>query len=402
LARIVTDDEARIRAFTRTLAERIAQRREPFRFGTALFCDSLPKVWDLNYLRVESPAGAPELAAEAEAVHAAAGHGHRKILVEDEGPAAALRPELEALGWATEADVVMILRRPADRPADTSGVSEVSEDVLAPAREAGMLAEAWPVSDPESVRQVLAAERLLDEATDVRRFAWLVGGEVASYCDLYSDGPTAQIESVMTLPEFRNRGLARAVITRAAEEAGAAGAELVFLFAEEDDWPKKLYEKLGFDITRRVTWFAQTPATRIERALAELLGATGATRVTLRRDVQGAFFPVTHEALAPGANSIRDGAGIDLRSQPVARQLEETGAQVVQNDCASAFDDPEFHRMREAYGGLASQIVTPVLDEGRLVGIVSLHQCGAPRTWTDEEIALAAGTADRVKEVLRA
>jgi GAF domain-containing protein len=131
--------------------------------------------------------------------------------------------------------------------------------------------------------------------------------------------------------------------------------------------------------------------------------ASGASRVTLREDRPGdVFFPVTHEALAEGVNSIRDGAGVDLRGQPVARVLEETGAQVVQDDCASAFDDPEFQRMREAYGGLASQIVTPILADGRLVGILSLHQCGEPRTWTPEEIALAAQAAERAGRLIRA
>ena len=35
-----------------------------------------------------------------------------------------------------------------------------------------------------------------------------------------------------------------------------------------------------------------------------LLAETGASRVTLRQDVAGDTFPVTHEALAPGAGSI--------------------------------------------------------------------------------------------------
>ena len=46
--------------------------------------------------------------------------------------------------------------------------------------------------------------------------------------------------------------------------------------------------------------------------------------------------------------------------------------------------------MLEAYGGLAAQIVTPVLREGRLEAILSLHQLGAPRRWTEDEIATAS------------
>ena len=56
--------------------------------------------------------------------------------------------------------------------------------------------------------------------------------------------------------------------------------------------------------------------------------------------------------------------------------------------------------MLSAYGGLAAQIVTPVLRDGRLEGILSLHQLGAPRRWTQEEIAAAAGAAERIGELL--
>jgi GAF domain-containing protein len=139
-----------------------------------------------------------------------------------------------------------------------------------------------------------------------------------------------------------------------------------------------------------------------QEVVDELLAATGASRCTLRQDVPGDFFPVTHEALAPGVPSIRDERTTDLRTAPVVRELVETRRQVVQDDCASAFDDPAFRRMLAAYGGLAAQIVTPIFREGRLTAIVSLHQLDAPRRWTADERALAAGAAERVRALLAA
>jgi len=82
------------------------------------------------------------------------------------------------------------------------------------------------------------------------------------------------------------------------------------------------------------------------------------------------------------------------------RELAETGRQVVQDDCRAAFADPAFQRMLEAYGGLAAQIVTPVQVGERLAAIVSLHQLGAPREWTADEIELAAGAGERVRGLL--
>jgi len=36
-------------------------------------------------------------------------------------------------------------------------------------------------------------------------------------------------------------------VTRCVEEARRSGADLVFLCADADDWPVRLYERLGFD-----------------------------------------------------------------------------------------------------------------------------------------------------------
>jgi GAF domain-containing protein len=140
--------------------------------------------------------------------------------------------------------------------------------------------------------------------------------------------------------------------------------------------------------------------TEIDDVLEALLSSTGASRVTLRQDMPGGYaFPVTHEALAAGAGSLKEERTVDLRSQPVAREVG-AGRQVVQNDCAEAYDDPAFHRMRETYGGLAAQIVTPVVVEERVAGIVSLHQLGSPRRWTEEEIEACRAAAARVGELL--
>jgi GAF domain-containing protein len=139
----------------------------------------------------------------------------------------------------------------------------------------------------------------------------------------------------------------------------------------------------------------------IDAILADLLAETGASRVTLRRDLPGDYaFPVTNEALAPGVGSLREEHTVDLRTQPVALEVA-AGRQVVQDDSATAFDDPAFHRMRAIYGGLAAQIVTPVArDEGGVAGIVSVHQLGNPRHWTEAEVEACRNAVTRLGELL--
>ena len=138
----------------------------------------------------------------------------------------------------------------------------------------------------------------------------------------------------------------------------------------------------------------------LEAVLRDLLAETRASRVTLRRGVsEGYAFPVTDEALAPGVGSLKDERTVDLRTQPVALEVQRLG-QVVQHDCRSAYDDPAFQRMLETYGGLAAQIVTAVGANGRTAAILSVHQLGAPRTWTDDEVLACRRAADRVAGLL--
>lgn len=138
----------------------------------------------------------------------------------------------------------------------------------------------------------------------------------------------------------------------------------------------------------------------LSAVLDDLLAVTGADRVTLRRDVPGDYrFPVVEEALAPGAGSLRDERSVHLPTQPVVAEVAR-GRQVVQDDCRAAHDDPAFQRMLDTYGGLAAQIVTPVMADGRLEGIVSVHELGAPRSWTPAEVAAAAAAAERIRALL--
>jgi len=133
--------------------------------------------------------------------------------------------------------------------------------------------------------------------------------------------------------------------------------------------------------------------------VSDLLEELGASRVTLRRDVPGATaFPVVEEALAPGTSSLRCETTVHLPTQPVVLEVQ-AGRQVVQDDCRNAYDDPAFKQMLDTYGGLAAQIVTPVMVDCRLVAILSVHQLEAPRSWTAKEIDTASRAAARIGEI---
>lgn len=188
---------------------------------------------------------ASELIAEADRLMGPRELAHRKIVVPEETIGRSLAPEFEDAGWDANRLVFMIHN---GEPAPTAEVpvDEIVEAVHTAAKDEFNRRDPY-ISEQDVVAQMRGLARRISEATDKRCFAAYVDGTIASVCELYSDGITAQIEDVTTLEEHRNKGLARAVVLRALTEAQAWGHETVFLVADADDWPKHLYTKVGFE-----------------------------------------------------------------------------------------------------------------------------------------------------------
>jgi ribosomal protein S18 acetylase RimI-like enzyme len=247
------DLAARIRSFELERERRCATRIEPTAFGTAYLNLDFPLRYDSNFVWVERTPGGVEadaLAADADRVLGEHGLAHRKLVVDDE-PGARLAPAFRTLGWSAERDVVMVLRRePEPRPA--AGVRELGFDRVRPVLEAVLRRQPF-ADDAETIRQLTEVRAHLEHAVDARFFVAEADGRPASVCELYTIDTVAQIEDVNTLEEFRGRGLASAVVLAAARRAEERGCDVVFLIADDDDWPKDLYARLGFEPVSR-TW----------------------------------------------------------------------------------------------------------------------------------------------------
>lgn len=243
--------------FVHGITRRAASTEVPSQFGAAYLNLELPSVWSRNYLLATenvAEASADDLAAETDRIMGGAGLRHRKVELTDDAAGERLEPGFRALGWASECDVIMVWRRDLDRPVDTSIADEVSLDDLVPAWTEGWRTDPAVLGE-EVMHQLVENKRGMSEVVETRFFAARVDGKVASYCELYSDGRTAQIENVLTLDRFRKRGLARATVSKALEEARKGRHELIFLIADQRDWPKELYGKLGFDGDGRIWEF---------------------------------------------------------------------------------------------------------------------------------------------------
>ena len=99
--------------------------------GTAIVSDSVPDVYDANYLSVESPsAGAADLAAEAETALEAS--HHCRVIVED--GAQAWPRTSPGSGSTVSTHLVLAHTAQPDRRVDTGAIREVGLDELMPLR----------------------------------------------------------------------------------------------------------------------------------------------------------------------------------------------------------------------------------------------------------------------------
>lgn len=252
-ATTTTDPWARIRAFDLALRGRVATH-VPTRHGCA-FRFAAREHWDLNFAYVERPAApTPELVADAD--DALAGLGHRMLIVDEPADATRLAADLARDGWTVERHVAMLAGGvPAGR-VPRQPVREVPPpDLLIPRRES--------IREDGFNEATLAAIEIADaavaHAARERAFvSFADDGSVAAMARLYTDGTIGQVEDVHTRLEQRGAGHAQAVVLMALSASRAAGHELTFLWADEDDRPRELYAKLGFAVVGRRWRFRRT------------------------------------------------------------------------------------------------------------------------------------------------
>ncbi|HET8652856.1 MAG TPA: GNAT family N-acetyltransferase [Gaiellaceae bacterium] len=248
----------RIQRFEREI-EMVGSQTVDSPFGVGVLEPSLPLRHDSNYLLVEHVplgAGAAELADEADRILGGAGLAHRAVLTFDAELVQRLEPQFRDLGWNVRRHIWMAQLREPEKAPDLSVVQEVREADLRRGRTEEILRYPW--GSEEVARQLMEAKALLGERATTRFFGVRVDGEIVSWADLYLAQGVGQVEDVATREEHRGKGYATAVVLRAAQEARSSGTDLVFLVADEDDWPKELYGKLGFDTVGRLTKFFLT------------------------------------------------------------------------------------------------------------------------------------------------
>ena len=268
----------RIEEFRRRLQRAAADRTIELPSGTAIVTDSVPDVYDANYLSVETAVvGAGDLTADAEAALEAS--HHCRVIVEDGTPG--LADDFARLGFDRVTHLVLTHSAEPDRRVDTGPIREVELDRLTASRTEAILREPW--GDADLAAQLNDVKRRVAASVPTRFFGAFVDGTIAGWCELRRRDGVAQIEDVEVLEGYRGRGLGRAIVQHALDEALDAG-DLVYLEALADDWPRELYAKLGFAVVGRRDVYTRLPGplTRL-RLRTPRLELRIATRAEARR-----------------------------------------------------------------------------------------------------------------------
>lgn len=218
-------------------------------WGRAFLTPSKPLVWDDSWIALEETGMTMrEVAALADEVLGGAGFAHRTVCALDEADGRRLFEEVgDAPGWEVELADYMVWGAESGR-SPRAEVRETTLAEIAPLRLALMaewLKEEYGGDVEATAAQLLALEERRVKVVGDR---WFVApaDAPASACCLLSDGEIGQVEEVGTLRSARGRSLAQSVVLTALAESRSAGHQLTFLAADADDWPRLMYEKLGF------------------------------------------------------------------------------------------------------------------------------------------------------------
>jgi ribosomal protein S18 acetylase RimI-like enzyme len=232
--------------FEAAIQDRCSERREPFEWGTALFRLDMPRVHDQNLLRLESGfdvATAVGLAAEADRLQRPAGLSHRKLVVPDERAGERLSAGFADLSWRRARHVVMAHRGAApDEPAHP--VRQVESPALRTSR---TRAFEHDLGSGAAAQVAASLDLIASVVRSARGFAVEADGQFASWCMLYEERGIGQIDDVVTAGPYRRRGYARAVVSAATRASLDSGNQITFLVADDEDWPKDLYARLGYE-----------------------------------------------------------------------------------------------------------------------------------------------------------
>jgi ribosomal protein S18 acetylase RimI-like enzyme len=241
--------------------ESLAETCDRTPWGVLISDARYPTIYDANHAGILEPAPGLELEELRAVLHPLlrrAGATHEHIEVMDASDPCPATDALLAEQQRVTSDVVMRYEGHGADPVSDAVVEEMwASD-----------AEFWRVYrdsrnefgealSAEVIDQLVARDLDVYVPAGMRFFAGRIDGEIAGFTSLIPGGDAAYVDNVVTLSAYRRRGVASTTVTRALAEADEQGFGTVFLLAEENGDPQRLYERLGFRVISRAMGFTR-------------------------------------------------------------------------------------------------------------------------------------------------
>jgi GNAT superfamily N-acetyltransferase len=218
--------------------ERVCDEVRPFSHGTVLRSRRYPDFWDYNCLRLDRPMETVELIAVADRELADCAHRLVEWLVPM--PDGVVR-ELRERGWMASP---LIYMRHDGRvvPEDRRELVEVDYDTVRELRDLWHREDFGDHTEPEAFH---AHAREVAELAGVRVIAAIDHGCGTGFAQVETHDGGSEVTQVFVRPERRGEGLGGALTAKAIRVASDAAPQ-VWICAERDNRPRRLYQRLGF------------------------------------------------------------------------------------------------------------------------------------------------------------
>jgi ribosomal protein S18 acetylase RimI-like enzyme len=232
--------EARFRRWRLLWTRRVCEEARPFSHGVILRSPQRPDLWEYNCVRVDRPMEAGEMIAAADRELAGCAHRCAEWMVPMPDRVVG---ELRRPGWVAN-PLVILLHDARPLPRADDDLVEVDYDVVHELR------DLWHQEDFGEHAQagnLHAQAREVAELAGVRVLAATEEGRPIGFAQVETHDGGSEVCQVFVHPERRGSGLGGALTVRAIALA-ADSAPDVWICAEREGRPRRLYERLGFRV----------------------------------------------------------------------------------------------------------------------------------------------------------
>ena len=209
-----------------------------------------PEVSDANHASLITAASEAEIdQVLVRADEVLAGVPHRSFKI-GPGTPPSFEARLSLEGYGSSVDLEMILEGPLSADPPEVDIREVSDDADWEVLRRLKLADLQDGGLGRSRSGPLAEQMYLAKKAKAPNVTYFLARADGADCAFFSSWPgnngIGVVEDLFTLPAFRRRGIATALIVHAVDHARAKGARSVLIGADPDDSPKRLFAALGF------------------------------------------------------------------------------------------------------------------------------------------------------------